>query len=177
MRVFVLLAALVSGCLGYSKRRPLSLAKFLRSPYARSQNAQGHLRDNLPVYSFETYIVNQTTDHFSFGPVTPPTFQQRILINATYWKGPKYPILFYTGNEGPIESFAQNTGFMWDIAPHLGAMVVFAEHRYYGESTPFPGENLFADPVNATKLAYLSTEQALRGANIFFNLWEITRII
>lgn len=26
--------------------------------------------------------------------------------------------------------FAQNTGFIWEIAPEFSAMVVFAEHRY-----------------------------------------------
>ena len=35
------------------------------------------------------------------------------------------PIFFYCGNEGPIESFYENTGFMFDIAPEFNAVVIF----------------------------------------------------
>lgn len=69
---------------------------------------------------------------------------------------PAAPILFYTGNEGDIELFAENTGLMWELAPKLGATIVFAEHRYYGKSLPF--NDSFASP---DKLGYLSSEQAL----------------
>jgi len=75
-------------------------------------------------------------DHFSF--TTDKKFKIKYLYNETHWnKKENGPIFFYTGNEGAIELFAQNTGFMWDIAQEFGALVLFAEHRYYGESLPF----------------------------------------
>lgn len=44
------------------------------------------------------------------------------------------PIFFYAGNEGPVETYIANTGLMWESAPRFAALVVFAEHRYYGAS-------------------------------------------
>lgn len=79
------------------------------------------------------------------------------LINDTYVRGTKSPILFYTGNEGDIELFAENTGFLWETAPKLNALIVFAEHRYYGKSLPFGNES-FDKPQH---IGYLSSQQAL----------------
>ncbi|CAG0893509.1 unnamed protein product [Cyprideis torosa] len=62
----------------------------------------------------------------------------------------------WCGNEGNIESFANNTGFMWDLAPEFKACLIFAEHRYYGASLPFG--NI---PLNDTRMGYLSSQQAL----------------
>uniref|UniRef100_A0A8B9QPM8 Lysosomal Pro-X carboxypeptidase n=1 Tax=Anas platyrhynchos TaxID=8839 RepID=A0A8B9QPM8_ANAPL len=84
-------------------------------------------------------------------------FLQRYLIADQHWKKDNGPILFYTGNEGDITWFCNNTGFMWDVAEELNAMLVFAEHRYYGESLPFGNES-FSDSKH---LNYLTSEQAL----------------
>ena len=92
----------------------------------------------------------------------------RYLINDTYWNKDSGPILFYTGNEGDIKMFAENTasisyfsvfsipsdifvifqGFMCrDIAPEMKAMIIFAEHRFYGESMPF-GNTSYSVSIN-----------------------------
>lgn len=82
----------------------------------------------------------------------------RYLTNDSYSEGDKHsPIFFYAGNEGDIEMFAKNTGFMWEIANEFRATLVFAEHRYYGQSLPF-GNKSFTSPEFS---GYLTSEQAL----------------
>uniref|UniRef100_A0A3Q0TFM0 Lysosomal Pro-X carboxypeptidase n=1 Tax=Amphilophus citrinellus TaxID=61819 RepID=A0A3Q0TFM0_AMPCI len=108
-----------------------------------------------PPVSYKTFYFDQKIDHFGF--LEDGTFKQRYLLSDKYWQQPGGPILFYTGNEGDITWFCNNTGFMWEIAEELGAMLVFAEHRYYGESLPF-GPDSYSDSKH---LNYLTSEQAL----------------
>ena len=42
------------------------------------------------------------------------------------------PIFFYTGNEANVELYLNATGIMWESAQQFKAILVFAEHRYYG---------------------------------------------
>lgn len=72
-----------------------------------------------------------------------------------------------TGNEGPIETFANNTGLMFDLAQEFKALLVWVEHRYYGESMPFgTGDASFA---NQSTVAYLTAEQALADYSMFID--------
>ncbi|PIN11337.1 Prolylcarboxypeptidase (angiotensinase C) [Handroanthus impetiginosus] len=122
-----------------------------------SFNNKGSL--GAPPYRYETRYFDQNLDHFSFSDL--PKFRQRYLINTEHWAGPDQlgPIFFYCGNEGDIEWFAANTGFVWEFAPRFRAMVIFPEHRYYGESMPYGShEEAYK---NASTLAHLTAEQAL----------------
>jgi pimeloyl-ACP methyl ester carboxylesterase len=69
------------------------------------------------------------------------------------------PIFFYAGNEGDIWNFYRNTGWMTGpLAKNFSALVVFAEHRYYGESFPFDKAEAFS---SSDKSKYLTVEQTL----------------
>nr|POF19211.1 lysosomal pro-x carboxypeptidase [Quercus suber] len=111
---------------------------------------------------YKTKYFTQILDHFNFNPKSYQTFQQRYLINDTFWGGAhsNAPIFVYTGNEGDVEWFAQNTGFMFEKAPHFKALLVFIEHRFYGKSIPFGGHKDVAYS-NTSTLGYLSSTQAL----------------
>ncbi|XP_062178675.1 uncharacterized protein LOC133883376 [Phragmites australis] len=115
---------------------------------------------------FTSHYFPQELDHFTFTPNASSVFYQKYLVNDTFWRRPNGggggaaragPIFVYTGNEGDIEWFATNTGFMFDIAPKFGALLVFIEHRFYGESKPF-GDDSYN---SAETLGYLTSTQAL----------------
>eukprot|EP01147_Barroeca_monosierra_P003726 gene3726-8360_t len=89
----------------------------------------------------EHYFV-QNIDHFNWNkPLNYLTRQDT-------------PIFFYFGNEDDVSLYVNYTGLMWENAPTFKALLVFAEHRYYGKSKPFP-------PKTEGCLGWLTTEQAM----------------
>ena len=96
------------------------------------------------------HFYTQFLDNFGW---QKDTFNQRYYVyDKTYKAGG--PIFFYTGNEGNVELYTNCTGLMWENAAEFGALLVFAEHRFFGESMPCPG--------GFTQCGdYLSTEQAM----------------
>lgn len=120
---FLLLFALVLSASSASPTYPPFLGRF---SHRKSRNG------SCSSCSYETKHYTQQLDHFSFiGDAQgqgDSTFQQRYLLGSTDKRArPGAPIFFYCGNEGDIVWFAQNTGFIWEIAPRFNALVVFAE--------------------------------------------------
>lgn len=118
----------------------------------------------------EKWYTEQTLDHFGFG--TPPlnitTFNQRYFICDGYWNGTQNAtILFYSGNESDIELYVNNTGLMYEMAPYFGALLVFVEHRYFGQTQPFGEET-------SKYMNYLSMEQAMADYAQFLEWFKMS---
>lgn len=97
--------------------------------------------------------IEQPLSHFERG--NNGTYTQRLCVYSNYWKpNQALPIFLYTGNESPVEEYVNNTGLLWDLAAKYNALVVFAEHRYFGESVP----DIEGMP---NCLTYLTSEEAL----------------
>ncbi|ETV97797.1 hypothetical protein H310_09148 [Aphanomyces invadans] len=104
---------------------------------------------DLRVRCTESYFV-QTLNHFE---AIPDTYRQRYFVCDEFWhQNSSGPIFFYAGNEADVELYLNHTGLMWENAREFGAILVFAEHRYFGKSVPSDA---------TSRLQHLSSEQAL----------------
>ncbi|KAK9801908.1 hypothetical protein WJX73_002094 [Symbiochloris irregularis] len=114
----------------------------------------------------KVFYRNATLDHFSWGPTAngETHFRQRYFVCDKHWRH-RGPIFFYLGNEADVTLYLNNSGLMWENAPRFGALLVFAEHRYYGESKPFV--------KCKDHMQYLTSEQALAD---YANLITILKV-
>jgi len=135
--------------------------------------------------SFETKYYIQTVDHFDYQ--NRDTFLQRYLINDDFWgdsssyssKNCRGPIFFYTGNESPVTDYWYASGFFVEnLAMKYGALLIFAEHRYFGESMPYGSHSFDKDRIGfcaasqaladyAVLLTYLKTQYNASSCPIF----------
>jgi len=87
-------------------------------------------------------------------------FDLRYIVDDQYWIADgmpikAQPIFFYAGNEGDIWNFYKNSGFITtSLAKEYGALVVFGEHRYFGQSYPFDEDEAF----NEDNIVHLTLE-------------------
>lgn len=141
----------------FSAPNPLARRRFLNHP---GQNGEFNKKQQEQLkISYETKWFSQPVDHFTWA--NQDTWTQRYLVNKDHCERAHCPMLFYAGNEGDIEVFTNNTGFMWENARDLQAMLVFAEHRFYGQSMPYKIDPTLISPNETKTLGYLSSEQAL----------------
>ncbi|XP_065867922.1 uncharacterized protein [Euphorbia lathyris] len=148
--VFLLLAALCSSAL-----HPTTLSRFRR---LRKVATTSEFSDEIKP-EYQTHYYKQTLDHFNYKPESYAKFKQRYILNYKYWGGANTnsPIFVYLGEEGDITDDLK--GFIVNLASHFKGLLLYIEHRYYGESMPFGSEDEAFR--NSSTLGYLSSEQAL----------------
>jgi len=103
--------------------------------------------------TFESNFFNTPLNNFD---EVSPTFSLKVLHTNDFCGERSCSCsLFYAGGEGEVESFVENTLFLQELASRFSCNLVYAEHRWYGES--IPGMNTI-DPTNYT---YLTSYQAM----------------
>ncbi|XP_075435176.1 dipeptidyl peptidase 2 [Ascaphus truei] len=135
---------------------PPLLVNTPRKPWGFFHVASTPERPSKSEPSFEEKFFKQLIDHFSFSSHGSKTFFHRYLITAQYWNKGVGPLFFYTGGRHDIWKSMEESGFIIELADDQDALVVFAEHRYYGNSLPFG--NMSFEREN---IGMLSIEQVL----------------
>ncbi|CBF78805.1 hypothetical protein AN7231.2 [Aspergillus nidulans FGSC A4] len=111
--------------------------------------------------TYQAYNFSVPIDHFHnetrYAPHSNGTFNLRYWFDSTYYQpgGPVFVIAAgETDGEDRFEFLSQ--GIVTQLAEAYNGLGVILEHRYYGESYPFPGADVTVD-----ELRFLSTEQSL----------------
>ncbi|CAE8724205.1 unnamed protein product [Polarella glacialis] len=103
-------------------------------------------------------VVQVPIDHFD--GQNSATFGMRYFVYDKHYRQGG-PIFFYAGNEGPLESFYYNAGLPFDWAEEFGATILFAEHRYYGQSLPFGNDSFKKENLRLLQINQVLADYAL----------------
>ncbi|KAJ3828136.1 peptidase S28 [Lentinula raphanica] len=120
--------------------------------------------------SSETLFIDMPLDHFANSTVDGvATFKNRYWINATYYETGGPVFIFDSGEQdaaplGPyyLQEYHGLSATM-RLAKRYGGLAILWEHRYYGDSLPFPINR----NTTAEQWQFLTTEQALQDV-VFF---------
>jgi lysosomal Pro-X carboxypeptidase len=137
----------------------------LRRPYITTHAGPFQDERSKQIFSECTeHYRSSKIDHFSWA--NQDTYKQRYFVCDKHYNPSKEGVIFfYLGNEADVTLYLNNTGLMHELAPRHNALSIFAEHRYYGVSKPFPPE---AEHEN---MGYLTTEQAM--ADYAALIWDL----
>mmetsp|Transcript_11435 Transcript_11435/g.41839 ORF Transcript_11435/g.41839 Transcript_11435/m.41839 type:complete len:563 (-) Transcript_11435:111-1799(-) len=110
-----------------------------------------------------TGYFTQKLDHFD--ALETRMWQQKYYINTAYESKNSQaarpsPIYIYVGGEGPLGSGCVVGGFIYDLASTHGGLIVGLEHRFYGDSLPFP-------TLETENMRFLTSSQALMDMQRF----------
>ncbi|WRX32247.1 Peptidase S28 - like 7 [Theobroma cacao] len=110
---------------------------------------------------FVTYYYEQTLDHFNYKYASYLTCQQKYIVNSNSRGGANTssPIFVYTGDKAWIDGVAISAGFIIDLASRFRGLLLYIEHRYYGDSMAFGYKQIAGQ--NASTLGFFSASQAL----------------
>lgn len=126
----------VPDCLGLNHPKPRraesALGRLMLRQCSSSEERYGS------EYLASVFYVIVQVDHFAFGAAGHATFDQRYFIcNPLNLSSDQVEtVFFYFGNEDTVILYVNHTGLMWESAQEFNAILIFAEHRYYGESVP-----------------------------------------
>ncbi|KAF8894239.1 serine carboxypeptidase S28-domain-containing protein [Gymnopilus junonius] len=114
-------------------------------------------------------VIQVPIDHF--GHKTSATFSNRYWLNATYYKSGGPVFLFDSGeqNAEPLVPYYiqeyHGLSAVMRLAKRYNGLALLWEHRFYGESLPFPVNG----NTTSEQWQFLNTEQALEDIVFFAN--------
>ncbi|KAI0730928.1 serine carboxypeptidase S28-domain-containing protein [Earliella scabrosa] len=121
----------------------------------------------------EALFFDMPLDHFGG---TPGTFKNRYWINDTYYQ-PGGPVFLFDSGEQDAEPLLpyylqeyHGLSATMRLAKRFNGLAILWEHRYYGQSLPFPVNT----NTTAEQWQFLNTEQALEDVVFFANRFSLS---
>ena len=106
---------------------------------------------------FQSLNFTNKIDHFD--PSDNRTYTQRYFVNDQFWDKENGPVFLWICGEARCKP-PTSRGYAYQICQDLKCLFYVLEHRYYGDSQPFPD-------WTTESLKYLNVTQALADMNTF----------